>query len=1454
MNRQRAKTILLVEDEALVAMSESRQLKKYGYEVVTAPNGTAAIEAAREKRDIDLILMDIDLGSGMDGTEAAAVILQEREMPVVFLSSHSEPAVVEKTEKITSYGYVVKDTGITVLDASIKMAFKLFEANRKIQHANETLALAQTAGHAGAWDWDIVHDKFSWSPEFIELFGLAADVVPGFEAWMKTVHPADRDAAARRIREAIDRKTDLVNEYRIVMPGGGIRWIQATGKTHYSGDRPLRMIGLCTDITERMRGEEQLRASEERYRVIYDQSPIAIELYDSGGILVAVNPSCRALFGVIDEEDLRGFDLFGDPNVDEVFKERLRRGETVRYQAPFDFDKVAALNLYRTTRSGSIWLDVLITPLGSGLPLGYLVQIQDIAERIRSEHALRESEERYRAILDSSLVGIGISYGVEIVYANRALLDMFGYGSLEEFSAKSLLEHAAPESRQAILERIDRLRAGEPVDPVFEQYIDRPDGERRSLQLHIAKITYAGRECRLSTFIDVTERKRYEEELRASEVRYRKIADSVTDYMYSVTVLGGRAVSTSHGTACASVTGYSREDYEADPGLWLRMVHQEDRPAVERQAADLLAGDAYPLEHRIIHRDGSLRWVRNTPVPHYGGDGELIGYDGLMAGITVRKEAELQRERAIEELRASEERLRLAMMATNDVIWDWDIVNDTQRWSESGAAVFGWEEIVSSPQSAAWWVERVHPDDRERVHRGFFAVVEDPARSIWQDEYRFRRAEGSYAIVMDRGYVLRDAGGTAVRMIGAMQDVTERIRIHEELREKNLFLQSLFDSSPMAIFCLDRDARVTLWSPSAERIFGWTGGEVLERLNPIIPPEKEGEFHSLFSAIIDEGNTIIAKDVRRTRKDGELIDVSLSVSPLRNAGGEIIGAVGMMVDVTEHRRLERLLDESQRQITLMAELLEHSDQSFGVAYPDGRLGSCNDAFPRMLGYGKEEFMALDWVEDITPMEWHGTEAVALARLRETGRPERYEKEYIRKDGTRFPVEVFVHLARDPRGEPLHYYAFVTDITERKRMEQSLQRSADRFRLLADTAGQLLRSTDPRGLVESLCRRVMEQLECHAFFNYLADPAAGRLHLNAFAGIPEEEARRIEWLEYGVAVCGSVARDACRIVAERIPDTPDPRTELVRSYGIRAYACHPLFGEGGSVIGTLSFGTKSRETFGEEELPFMKAVADQVSIAMVRVGYEEALRESEVKFRTIADFTADWEYWLGIDGSFVYVSPSCREITGYGPEDFSGDPSLMLSVVKEEDRNIIRDHLDGTRVDSDAGTVDFRIVTRDGRERWIAHRCRPVFGHDGSHLGRRGSNRDVTERVRAEMQREAALQELAGAVRERESLLRELQHRVKNNLFMITSLIDLEAEKALSEDAVSSLGKLRDRIASLGNLYALLHRTGSVERVRIDEYIADVVAALAQTHGTAESGIEMVVQCEPVEVSVQSAAP
>ena len=165
--------------------------------------------------------------------------------------------------------------------------------------------------------------------------------------------------------------------------------------------------------------------------------------------------------------------------------------------------------------------------------------------------------------------------------------------------------------------------------------------------------------------------------------------------------------------------------------------------------------------------------------------------------------------------------------------------------------------------------------------------------------------------------------------------------------------------------------------------------------------------------------------------------------------------------------------------------------------------------------------------------------------------------------------------------------------------------------------------------------------------------------------------------------------------------------------------------------------------------------------------DRELRESEERFRTLADFTYDWEYWLNPDGYYVYVSPSCERITGYRSDEFQKDPKLLEAIVHPYDRRAVTEHLRQEPLEgSVVHPIQFRIITRGGEERWLEHVCQPVYGSNGNYLGRRGSNRDITERRRAEEALEEQVKERAVAA-ERSRLARELHDSVTQALYSVT---------------------------------------------------------------------------------------
>jgi PAS domain S-box-containing protein len=271
-----------------------------------------------------------------------------------------------------------------------------------------------------------------------------------------------------------------------------------------------------------------------------------------------------------------------------------------------------------------------------------------------------------------------------------------------------------------------------------------------------------------------------EEALRESEQHFRTLANSGSMLIWT----SGLDMGCNYfNEPWLKFTGRTL-DQELGTG-WAEGVHPEDfERCLNIYVTSFKARRSFSMDYRLRHADGRYRWIRDDGNPRYDMRGEFLGYIGHCLDIDESK-------RVADALRANEERMQLAMKATNDVIWDWDAVNDLQLWNEAGTAVFGWRDIVETPQNADWWLTRVHPDDLQRVSESFHRAIDDPALLQWRDEYRFRRADGRYAQVLDRAHILRDAAGRTVRMIGAMQDISEKKRLDAELLAHREHLEEL---------------------------------------------------------------------------------------------------------------------------------------------------------------------------------------------------------------------------------------------------------------------------------------------------------------------------------------------------------------------------------------------------------------------------------------------------------------------------------------------------------------------------------------------------------------------------------------------------------------------------------------------------------------------------------------
>ena len=342
------------------------------------------------------------------------------------------------------------------------------------------------------------------------------------------------------------------------------------------------------------------------------------------------------------------------------------------------------------------------------------------------------------------------------------------------------------------------------------------------------------------------------------------------------------------------------------------------------------------------------------------------------------------------------------------------------------------------------------------------------------------------------------------------------------------------------------------------------------------------------------------ENIRRTKAEADVRHHRDHLKEMVVARTEELGRSNEQLkqEISEHQQAR----EARAQL---AAIVESSDDAILSKDLDGNITSWNRGAERMFGYRPGEVIGRP-INLLLPRDRQDEEVPIMARIQAAERVDHFETVRLTKDGRSLAVSVTISPLKDGGGRIIGASKIVRDISARLRAER-------RTALLAETASRLLSSDDPQRVVDELCGKVLEFLDSQVFFNFLVDDKQQRLRLNACAGIARPEAGKIEWLDHCAALCGCAPRDGCRLVAGSIQETHDPRTALVKPYGIQAYACHPLM-VAGHFLGTLSFGTRTRKEFTGEELSFMKAVADLVVTAIERKRAQAALLQTaeEVK--------------------------------------------------------------------------------------------------------------------------------------------------------------------------------------------------------------------------------------------------
>jgi PAS domain S-box-containing protein len=352
-----------------------------------------------------------------------------------------------------------------------------------------------------------------------------------------------------------------------------------------------------------------------------------------------------------------------------------------------------------------------------------------------------------------------------------------------------------------------------------------------------------------------------------------------------------------------------RELFGLSPGApvsyeeaFLRGVHPDDRVRADAAVAASLDAEGpgtFETEYRTIGiEDGELRYVSARGQTYFE-NGRPVRLVGTAQDVTKERLAQIR-------VQETEERLRLASRATKDVIWDWDLAADTIAWNEALHTAYG-HDVEQAGTEGAWWIAQIHPDDRERVVREVHAVIESDA-SDWVGDYRFRRADGSYADARDRGYVIRNEQGQAVRMIGALMDQSERVaterRMRASLEESAAELDRLWRYSPDLQAAISSDWVIREANAAWGRTLGFSGEDV--EGCPFIELVHPDDRAKIEAALADADSAPgFAFEVRHLHRDGTIRHIAWVAA----ASGTLVFLTGR--DMTAERAQQETLRQTE---------------------------------------------------------------------------------------------------------------------------------------------------------------------------------------------------------------------------------------------------------------------------------------------------------------------------------------------------------------------------------------------------------------------------------------------------------------------------------------------------------------------------------------------------------------
>lgn len=762
--------------------------------------------------------------------------------------------------------------------------------------------------------------------------------------------------------------------------------------------------------------------------------------------------------------------------------------------------------------------------------------------------------------------------------------------------------------------------------------------------------------------------------------------------------------------AFCQLTGYSLTELRALPGA-REVIVPETRLAILQRYRDRVGGQE-TIEHyeTTLIRKGGRRVeaevsVKMLPV------GDSIRVIAIVRDVTERKEAE----KAISE---SEEQLRAILDASPGAVYVKDLQGRYLLVNNKSEALIGLprEQILGKTDH-----EFLSKEVADALQANDLRVLKT-GRPLSEEE-NLPQEDGARTFISTK-FPLYDSEGNLYATCGISTDITEQ-RQAEEARSH---MASVFEYAKESITGSTLEGIFTAWNRGAERIYGYTAEEMIgQSASVFVPSDRVHEISGTLEKI-RRGQSVEIEDTVRVAKDGRRVPVSVTVSPIKDSQGNVTGLSTISRDITELKRAEETLRRSEYRYR---NLFDRSHG--GIAYFDMH-GACIDANPSflsMLGYTLEELQGVTY-RQVTPARWADMENDILEnQILGRGYSDEYEKEYIRKDGTVFPVSSRAWRIDDEEGNPIGLWGRATDITERKRAEEENN-------LLRTIALEVGEAEDLDSALRATLQKVCE-VTGWVVGQAWVPSADGKVLLCSPAWYADSEnltefrtVNKDLVFEPGVGLPGHTWSRKHPVWTRNITESNFTRARLAAEFGLKAAMDVPVLADS-EVIAVLDFFVFEEREKDERLIELVSGVAAQLGTVIRRRRAEDALRESEERFRSLVQNSSDVILILKADNTVRYVSPSVERVLGYEPEDVLGKDNL--APLHPDDLARLQASIAyAVSNPGTATTMELRFQHADGAWRHLESTCTSLLD-DPAVGGIVINSRDITERKAFEQQLE-----------------------------------------------------------------------------------------------------------------------